>query len=74
MNEQEIKATIFQLLKTIAPDTDPENLDADENIRDALDIDSFDFLQFIVGLDEEFDLKTPEADYGKINEKLNTSV
>lgn len=66
MNEQEIKTIVFRLLKNIAPETDPEELDGDENIREALDIDSFDFLQFIVGLDEQFGLKTQEAEYGKI--------
>lgn len=66
MNEQDIKTIVFRLLKNIAPDTDPEKLDGDENIREALDIDSFDFLQFVVGLDEQFELKTPEEDYSKI--------
>ena len=37
-----------------------------DNIREVFGIDSFDFLQFIIGLDEEFDIKTPEDDYGKI--------
>lgn len=66
MNEQEIKSSIFQLLKRIAPDTEPEKMDPNENIKEALDIDSFDFLQFIVGLDEQFGLETPEKDYGKL--------
>ena len=67
MTEEEIKTTIFQLLKNIAPDTEPEKLKPDENIRQTLDIDSFDYLQFIIALDEKLGIKTPEADYGKIN-------
>ena len=66
MNEENIKKTIFRLLKNIAPDTVPENLKPDENIRRTLAIDSFDYLQFIVGLDKEFGIETPEEDYGKI--------
>jgi acyl carrier protein len=66
MNEQEIKKTIFQLLKQIAPDTEPSTLLPDENIREMLDIDSFDTLQFLVSLNEKLGIEIPEADYGKI--------
>lgn len=65
MNEQDIKKTIFQLLKGIAPETEPSQLKPDENIREALNIDSFDALQFIVALDEKLGIDIPEEDYGK---------
>ncbi|MCP6274871.1 phosphopantetheine-binding protein, partial [Klebsiella pneumoniae] len=61
-----IQQALVQKLKSIAPDTEPENLLADENIRQNLGIDSFDYLQFIVALDEQFGIETPEEDYGKI--------
>ncbi len=66
MTEQEIKQIIFQLLKKIAPDTEPEKLKPDDDIRHKLEIDSFDALQFVVALDEQLGIETPEADYGKI--------
>lgn len=66
MTEENIRSTVFQLLKTIAPDTEPEKLTPDANIRQTLGIDSFDFLNFIVALDEKLGVKTPEEDYGKI--------
>jgi acyl carrier protein len=66
MTEEEIRKIIFQLLKTIAPDTEPEKLKPDDNIRQSLGIDSFDYLKFIVALDEKLKVQTPEEDYGKI--------
>jgi acyl carrier protein len=66
MKDQELKATIFKILRKIAPDIDPKVLEMDDNIREVFGIDSFDFLQFIIGLDDEFGIKTPEEDYGKI--------
>lgn len=66
MTEQEIRQTIFQLLKNIAPETEPETLHPDDDIWRTLEIDSFDALQFVVALDEHFGIDTPEADYGKI--------
>lgn len=66
MNEEEIKEIFFQLLKKIAPDTEPSALLPDENIRETLNIDSFDSLQFIVALNEKTGIEIPEEDYGKI--------
>ncbi len=71
MTEEEIKQTIFRLLKKIAPDTEPEKLKPDDYIRRTLEIDSFDALQFVVALDEHFGIETPEADYGKITTLKN---
>ena len=65
MTEDEIKKIIFQLLKQIAPDTEPELLQPDDLIRAKLEIDSFDALRFIVALDEKLGVETPEEDYGK---------
>jgi len=67
MTEEEIKKTIFKLLKQIAPDTEPEQLQPDDDIRLKLEIDSFDALRFIVELDEQLGVETPEQDYGKID-------
>ncbi len=66
MTETEIRQTICRLLKHVAPDTEPEKLNQEDDIRRTLGIDSFDALQFIVALDEQFGIETPEADYGKI--------
>lgn len=71
MNEEEIKTTIFLLLKRIAPETEPSELKPDENIRETLNIDSFDTLQFIVALDEKLKIEIPEEDYGKITTLKN---
>ena len=66
MTSEEIQKKVVELLKKIAPDTEPEKLAPDDDIRHTLEIDSFDALQFVVALDEYFKLDTPEEDYGKI--------
>ena len=43
MTEPEIRETIFLVLGQIAPEADPSALLPDENMREALDIDSYDF-------------------------------
>lgn len=71
MIQEEIRQTIFRILKKIAPDTEPEKLNPDDDIRHTLEIDSFDALQFVVALDEHFGIETPEAEYGKITTLKN---
>jgi acyl carrier protein len=67
MTDAEIKSAILDGLAQIAPESEPAELSPNENIRRALDIDSFDFLNFLIGLQEKLGVDIPEADYGKLN-------
>lgn len=66
MTESEIKRAIFDSLRKIAPESEPETLAPDVNVRHALDIDSYDFLNFLVVLSEKLSVEVPESDYGKV--------
>jgi acyl carrier protein len=66
MTEAGLREIIFHGLRQIAPESDPTVLHPGENIREALDIDSYDFLQFLIGLSEETGIDIPEADYEKV--------
>ena len=66
MTIEEIKKTVFEQLKHIAPESEPENLAPGDDFRKQLDIDSFDFLRFISSLDEKMEIVTSEKDYGKL--------
>lgn len=67
MSEAEIQDAAFKLLRKIAPEADLDQLRPDENLREALDIDSFDFLNFMIGLHEELKVEIPEPDYRKLS-------
>jgi acyl carrier protein len=67
MNESELKQTVLGVLSAAVPGVDPSDLDGDDDIRAALDIDSFDHLNFLVGLHEKLGVDIPEKDYGKLN-------
>ena len=66
MNPNELRSRIFELLHRVAPEADLERIGPDENIREALDIDSFDFLKVIVGIQQAFGVEIPESDYRRI--------
>lgn len=67
MSPDQIRQIIFRLLKRIAPESEPSELAPDENIRRALDIDSFDALNFFIQLHDELGVTIPESDYGQLN-------
>lgn len=66
MNEAEIKAALAQELRKLAPEVDLNRIGAGENFREAVDIDSFDFLKLLVGLHDRLGVDIPESDYGKL--------
>ena len=67
MTEPETREAIFKVLGKIAPEADLHKLGPDEQLRETLDIDSFDFLQFIIGLHENLNIEIPESDYPQLN-------
>jgi len=66
MSEPEVRSAVFRILRKIAPEADPDRIRPDDNLREALDIDSFDFLNVMIGLNEELHVEIPESDYGKL--------
>lgn len=66
MTEDEIRQLACELLSDIAPDADPSSLSGDEDLREALDIDSMDFLNFVIALNKRTGAEIPEEDYPKL--------
>ena len=67
MREEQLKAIVLDTLQEMAPEMDPNAVFPDEDLRRALDIDSFDFLNVIIALHEKLGVEIPEADYGRLN-------
>ena len=63
MKAAEIKSMICDVLAAIAPEADLDAVAGDEDLREALDLDSMDFLNFVIGLHERTGVDIPEADY-----------
>ena len=66
MNESEIRDRVIKVLSSIVPELDPRALKPAANLRDQLDIDSMDFLNFLIALHQEFSVDVPEADAPKL--------
>ena len=61
-----IREVVLSILGGIAPEVDLSRLRPDADLREELDIDSMDFLRFVVGLSERLGVEVPEVDYPRI--------
>jgi acyl carrier protein len=66
MTQDEIRAAVLRALTDVAPEAGPATLRPDVDLRDQLDIDSMDFLNFVIGLHEQVGVDVPEADYPRL--------
>ncbi|KAB2872572.1 MAG: acyl carrier protein [Pseudorhodoplanes sp.] len=66
MNAADIRSIVCQELNNIAPEADPGSVDPAADLREALDIDSMDFLNFITAVHHRLGVDIPELDYPKL--------
>jgi len=58
-----LMATVVTLLRAIAPEVEPGTLAPERPLRQQVDLDSMDWLNFLVSLHERFGVTIPESDY-----------
>ncbi len=66
MSEIEIRKIVQEELNNIAPEVDLTTVDAAADLREAIDIDSMDFLNFVTALHHRTGIDIPEIDYPKL--------
>lgn len=66
MTRDELRQTVLGVLQEVAPEADLSRLTPDAPIRDQLDVDSIDFMRFLIGINEKLHVDVPEADYPKV--------
>jgi acyl carrier protein len=69
----ELRDVVLGELTRIAPELDPNAIRADAPLRDQVDVDSMDFLNFIVALHDRLGVDIPETDYARLS-SLNAIV
>jgi acyl carrier protein len=62
----ELERVVQRVLGRIAPEADLSALDPALELREQLDIDSMDFLNFAIGLHRELGIDVPEADMPRL--------
>jgi acyl carrier protein len=66
MTNEQIKATILQIIAQIIPDEDLSDLKGDIPLREQVELDSMDFLDIIMELRKRYGIEVPENDYVRL--------
>ncbi|WP_428267301.1 acyl carrier protein [Haliangium sp.] len=67
MGEEEIKNVVLDALLSIAPELDPATLDPSRRFRDQCELDSVDYLNFILTVSARMGVTVPEMDYPRLS-------
>jgi acyl carrier protein len=66
VTRDEIRQVIVDALGKIAPEINPASIVPGVSFRDQLDLDSMDFLNFVLALHDRLGVEIPEADYPRL--------
>jgi acyl carrier protein len=66
MTLDEIRATALEFLAEIAPELEPATLVGDAPLRDQVDLDSMDFLNYLISVHNMLAVEIPEGDYDRV--------
>lgn len=66
MTHDDIRGEVVAVLTTIAPETDAADIRDDAPLRDQVDLDSMDWLSFLIGIHNRLHVDIPESDYASL--------
>jgi acyl carrier protein len=66
VNEEELRRIVLQELRRIAPELEPSAVQPARPLREQVDLDSMDWLNFLVALHERLGVEIPETDYARL--------
>ncbi|HEY5842077.1 MAG TPA: phosphopantetheine-binding protein [Mycobacterium sp.] len=63
MSPADTRTAVLAVLTRIAPEVDPGEIRDDLRLREQVDLDSMDWLRFLIGINEVLHVDIPESDY-----------
>lgn len=60
MNDDELRSPVLEVFRKIAPEADIESLDPERSFHDQFGIDSVDYLNFVIALEEKLGVRIAE--------------
>jgi acyl carrier protein len=64
--DRAVREAVLAALRRVAPEVEPSRLRGDLPLREELELDSMDFLSFVIGLHERLGIDVPESDYSQL--------
>ncbi len=59
----DLRGEILSVLTTIAPEVEADDIEDSELLRDQVDLDSMDWLNFLIGIHKRLNVDIPESAY-----------
>jgi acyl carrier protein len=66
VDRDSLAGEVLALLRTIAPELEPAELQRSRPLRSQVDLDSMDWLNFLLALNQRFGVQIPESDYARL--------
>ena len=66
MTQDDIRDQVLSVLTTIAPEVEADDIRDDILLRDQVDLDSMDWLNFLIGIHKRLHVEIPESDYASL--------
>lgn len=73
LTDKGIRDEVLEVLTRIAPEVEPQAISGDTLLRSQVDLDSMDWLNFLVGVHRRLHVAIPEKDYASL-QTLNDVV
>jgi len=65
MNAEQARNVIFDVLSDIAPEVDRQQVDDQRDLTEQLDLDSMDYLTWMIGISEATGVDIPQRDVSR---------
>ena len=65
-DRETLKHTALEILRSIAPEIAPDDIEPARPLRNQVDLDSMDWLNFLIGLHQRLGVNIPETDYAQL--------
>ncbi len=62
MKSADARVIVVEVIESLAPDVAPVSIGDDEDVREALDLDSMDIFNLIAALHQRFGIDIPDAE------------
>jgi acyl carrier protein len=66
VTHDQIRTAVLDALASVAPEADPATIDPEVSLREQLELDSMDHLNFLIAISEALGVEIPEADYPRL--------
>lgn len=64
--QEDTRGIVLSVLTTIAPEVDADDITDDDLLRDQVNLDSMDWLNFLLGIHKRFNVDIPESEYASL--------